>query len=93
VNLSLWSLDLSLYVGRPDSQYSRELVFEDALKRGAPRMPEFKKMINFAFVTHSASSMIDVFKNGCSIALLPSYVGRAAPTQGPTRMARFHFRC
>ena len=56
------------------------------IERWAPKMSELKKMINFAFVTNSASSMIEVCRNGGGIALLPSYIGAVAPTLVPLEL-------
>ena len=60
--------------------------YVNQIERWAPKMSDLKKMINFAFVTNSASSMIEVCKNGGGIALLPSYIGRVAPTLIPLEL-------
>lgn len=60
--------------------------YVNQIERWAPKMSELKKMINYAFVTNSASSMIEVCKNGGGIALLPSYIGGVAPTLVPLEL-------
>lgn len=50
------------------------------LERWAPKLAELKKMISFAFVTNSASAMIEVRRNGAGIVLLPSCIGRVVST-------------
>ena len=60
--------------------------YVNQIERWAPKMSDLKKMINFAFVTNSASAMIEVCKNGGGIALLPSYIGRVAPTLIPLEL-------
>lgn len=43
------------------------------VERWAPKAEELKKMIDFAFVTNSASAMIELCRQGGGIALLPTY--------------------
>ena len=43
------------------------------VERWAPKAGELKKMIDFAFVTNSASAMIELCRRGGGIALLPTY--------------------
>jgi DNA-binding transcriptional LysR family regulator len=43
------------------------------VERWAPKAHELKKMIDFAFVTNSASAMIALCRQGGGIALLPTY--------------------
>lgn len=43
------------------------------VERWAPKASELKKMIDFAFVTNSASAMIELCRKGGGIALLPTY--------------------
>jgi len=43
------------------------------VERWAPKAGELKKMIDFAFVTNSASAMIELCRQGGGIALLPTY--------------------
>ena len=43
------------------------------VERWAPKAHELKKMIDFAFVTNSASAMITLCRRGGGIALLPTY--------------------
>jgi DNA-binding transcriptional LysR family regulator len=55
-------------------------AYVNQIERWAPKMSELKKMINYAFVTNSASSMIEVCKHSGGIALLPSYIRTVAPS-------------
>ena len=45
------------------------------IERWAPRIAELKKMIDYALVTNSAATMIEVCAAGGGIAVLPSYIG------------------
>ncbi|MBU1288102.1 MAG: LysR family transcriptional regulator [Alphaproteobacteria bacterium] len=56
------------------------------IERWAPKMSELRKMVNFAFVTNSASAMIEVCKSGGGVALLPSYIGTVEPTLVPLEL-------
>ena len=45
------------------------------IERWAPRIAELKKMIDYALVTNSAATMIEVCANSGGIAVMPSYLG------------------
>ena len=49
------------------------------VERWAPKAAELKKMIDFAFVTNSASAMIALCRQGGGIALLPTYLQDVFP--------------
>ncbi|MEZ5945624.1 MAG: LysR family transcriptional regulator [Hyphomonas sp.] len=57
--------------------------YVNQIERWAPKIAELKKMIDFALVTNSAATMIEVCANGGGIAVLPSYIGDAEPRLRP----------
>ncbi len=54
-------------------------AYVNQIERWAPKMAELKKMIDFAFVTNSASAMIEFCHRGGGIALLPTYIKEVFP--------------
>lgn len=55
-------------------------------EKWAPRAAELKRMIDYAFVTNSASAMILHCLHDGGIALLPTYIKQLAPGLVPIRM-------
>ncbi|MCA8900352.1 MAG: LysR family transcriptional regulator [Hyphomonas sp.] len=57
--------------------------YVNQIERWAPKIAELKKMIDYALVTNSAATMIEVCANAGGIAVMPSYLGDADPRLKP----------
>ena len=57
--------------------------YVNQVERWAPRVSELRKMTEFAFITNSASSMIEACRTGGGIALLPTYLKQVFPDLVP----------
>ncbi|MEZ5997942.1 MAG: LysR family transcriptional regulator [Hyphomonas sp.] len=51
-------------------------AYVNQIERWAPKIAELKKMIDYALVTNSAATMIEVCANAGGIAVMPSYLGQ-----------------
>lgn len=54
-------------------------AYVNQIERWAPKAIELRKMIDYAFITNSATAMIELCRNGGGLALLPSYMKEIFP--------------
>ncbi len=60
--------------------------YANQVERWAPRMSEYRRMVDFAFITNSGTAIVETCARGGGIGILPSYMSRLDPRLVPLEL-------